>query len=206
MKSRNSQRKILDLSSIFHHIPYWVFLVLFLISAAVCVSALRSNNQTMLELRNAVYEADKNGEDVEKPLTDLRQYVYSHMNTNLASGGNAIKPPIQLKYTYERLQSIEKTRVDSENESVYTQAQAYCERQNSSFSGRSRVPCIEEYVSTHGAKANEIPASLYQFDFVSPVWSPDLAGWAVVVTVILFAAFLGSFLIDKMVKAKIYPL
>ena len=203
MKKKTGHKNLGKLSFL-GHIPYWVFLVLLLVSVAICVSALRSNNQTMIELRNAVYEADENGENVEEPLNELRQYVYAHMNTDLSSGGNAIKPPIQLKYTYERLQAVEDKRVDKENEAVYTRAQAYCEQQNSSaFSGRSRVPCIEEYVTTHGAKATEIPPALYQYDFISPMWSPDLAGWSLVISAVLFFAFLGSFLIDRMVKSKI---
>lgn len=187
-------------------VPYKVFLGLFILSSIICVLAMRSNNQTMLELRNAVYEADRNGGDVERSLNSLRKYVYSHMNTSLSSGDNAIKPPIQLKYTYERLQQAEKQRVDGINGRIYTDAQAYCERLNpNSFSGGSRVPCIEEYVSRNGAKPNAIPTGLYQYDFVSPSWSPDLAGWSLVASIVFFLAFAASYAVEKLVKTKIRP-
>jgi preprotein translocase subunit SecF len=184
--------------------PTWVFLLLFLTSGIICIFSLRYNNETMVKLRSAVYEADKNNGDVNTTLNDLRKYVYSHMNTNLSSGGNAIKPPIQLKYAYERLQSNEQKRVDSANTNVYTQAQVYCQQQNSvDFSGRNRVPCVQDYVTTHGEKANTVPAALYQYDFVSPTWSPDLAGWSMVLSALLFVLFISSFIIDRLVGSKI---
>jgi preprotein translocase subunit SecF len=186
------------------HTPTWIFAVLFVLSTATCVLALRHNNVTMINLRSAVYEADKSGGDVNTALNNLRRYVYGHMNTNLSSGGNAIKPPVQLKHTYERLQAAEQKRVDDANSNVYTQAQIYCQKQNSvDFSGRNRVPCVTDYVTTHGVKVNSIPVALYQYDFVSPKWSPDLAGWSLLLSVILFLALVASFLLDKLVGAKI---
>jgi len=187
-----------------HQVPTLILLVAFILSGLITVWALRSNNQQMLDLRNAVFVADKNGEGVDVDLNNLRNYVYSHMNTDLSSGGNNIKPPIQLKYTYERLQKKEQQRVNTTNLLIYTQAQKYCEQQNSTaFSGRTRVPCIQEYVTQNGGSPQSVPAALYQFDFVSPAWSPDLAGWSLVLTVILLIATVGSFIIDRLVKSKL---
>jgi hypothetical protein len=184
--------------------PTWIFLALFLFSGTVSVLALRHNNETMVKLRSAVYVADKNNGDINGALNNLRSYVYAHMNTNLSSGGNAIKPPIQLKYSYDRLQATEQKRVDAANANVYTQAQTYCQQQNSvDFSGRNRVPCIADYVTTHGQKAGAVPAALYEYDFESPAWSPDLAGWSLIVTVVLFMAFISSFTLDKLVGTRI---
>jgi hypothetical protein len=186
------------------HTPTWVFAILFALSATTCVIALRQNNMHMIKLRSAVYDADKNNGDVNTALNNLRRYVYGHMNTNLSSGGNAIKPPIQLKYTYERLQAAEQKRVDTANSNVYTQAQIYCQQQNSvDFSGRNRVPCVTDYVTTHGVKTNTIPVALYEYDFVSPKWSPDIAGWSLLLSIILFMGLAASFTLDKLVSAKI---
>lgn len=200
------KRKILNKLSIFSRAPTWVLVVLVVFSAFITIIALRNNNQEMVKLRAAVYEADRTGGDINAALYKLRVYVYSHMNTNLSSG-NTIKPPIQLKYTYERLQAAEQSRVKAINDRIYTEAQAYCESQNpGSVSGRSRVPCVEEYVTSNGVKAGEIPASLYQFDFISPGWSPDLAGWSLVVTVILLMLLIGRLVFDRLIKAKLEPL
>lgn len=181
----------MDKSSLHHlltairKVKVWYLLVPLLVSLVVCLFALRGNNLRMIELRDQVYSADQKGGDVEGSLQVLRAYVYSHMNTQLANNSN-VYPPIQLKYTYQRLQEAEKQRVKGENDKIYTQAQAYCEQQNpNGFSGRGRVPCIEEYVKSHGVSERKIPDAMYKFDFVSPRWSPDLAGFSLLVTLLL---------------------
>ncbi len=171
------------------------FLILTLFSGLVCVSSLRANNEHMLKLRSAVYSADKNGTDVQAPLQKLQAYVTTHMNTNLSSSTTSVYPPIQLEFTYQRLQQTQAAQVANTNSQLYTAAQAYCEKQNSTdFSGHNRVPCIEQYVATNGAGLlPQIPDSLYKFDFVSPVWSADLAGWSIVATILLAGLTVISF-------------
>lgn len=169
----------------------WYFLMLAAVFGVISVFALRANNLHMIELRNQVTQADKNNGDVEGALRELREYVHAHMNTNLSSGDNAIKPPIQLKYRYERLVKAEKERVASANEQIYSKAQAHCERlYPQSFSGGPRVPCIQDYVSSNGVKERQIEEGLYKFDFVSPAWSPDLAGLSLVLAISLAVLFL----------------
>jgi hypothetical protein len=168
--------------------PLWIFLILTLLSGSLSVVALRHDNQEMIKLRNALYAADKNNGNVNVGLNNLRDYVYSHMNTNLSSGGNTIKPPIQLKYTYDRLLAAQQQQLDSTNSQLYTQAENYCQAQDpTDFYGYYRVPCVQNYLSTHSLSAaiSAVPVALYEFDFVSPAWSPDLAGWSMVVTGLL---------------------
>jgi hypothetical protein len=52
------------------------------------------------------------------------------------------------------------------------------------------VPCIEQYVETHDTQLPTIPTTLYEFDFVSPRWSPDLAGWSMVAAALSGLLFL----------------
>lgn len=168
-------------------IKVWYLLAVFVVLAIVSAFALRANNLRMVELRAAVYAADEKDENVEQALQELRAYVYGHMNTDLSSGANGVYPPIQLKYTYQRLQEAERLKAQLRNQDVYTAAQSFCESQNSSdFSGRNRVPCIEKYVSENGgSKPRAVPDAMYKFDFVSPLWSPDVAGFGVLFTVLM---------------------
>ncbi|MBX4197231.1 hypothetical protein KW801_01595 [Candidatus Saccharibacteria bacterium] len=164
-------------------------LILLIISSLVCVVALRHNNQTMVKLRAAVYAADKDNKDINVALNNLRQYVYGHMNTNLSSGNNNIKPPIQLKYTYQRLSEAKQNQLQAANQKLYADAQSACRAAGDiSFD----TACVQNYVVNHGAKGADIniPVGLYQFDFVSPSWSPDLAGWSLAVTVLLSVALI----------------
>jgi hypothetical protein len=177
------------------------FLVLALLSGLICVFALRANNQHMVQLRNEVYTADKYNRDVQKPLRDLQAYVTRHMNTNLSAGNTSVYPPIQLKYTYERLTSSQRSEF-TKNSNLYTEAQHYCEQQNSTdFSGHNRVPCIEQYVQSHTTSAiPTIPDALYKFDFISPRWSPDLAGWSLLAAILSSILFVLSFAFKRLAK------
>ena len=162
------------------------FLALAVVSGLVCVFALRANNEHMIQLRDEVYQADKDNGNVEQALKNLQQYVYGHMNTDLAAGPDAVHPPIQLKYTYDRLVAAGNARVQAANVNLYTEAQSYCQALiPTGFSGRYRESCINQYVTTHGTKVQPIPKNLYEFDFVAPKWSPDLAGWSLVMTILL---------------------
>jgi len=164
----------------------WYFLALTILSGLICIFALRANNEHMVKLRETVYTADKNNSDVQGALRNLQRYVTSHMNTNLSAGSTAVYPPIQLKYTYERL--VQAQTGSPTNDQLYTDAQHYCEQQNSTdFSGHNRVPCIEQYVQSHtptNTPTNKIPDALYKFSFISPRWSPDLAGWSLLLTIV----------------------
>lgn len=162
------------------------------VSCLVCIYGLRHNNLTMVHLRQQVYDADRNNADVQGALSRLQHYVTTHMNTDLTPGHNSVYPPIQLQYTYARQKAALNPSQPISNEQLYNDAQKYCEQQNpTDFSGRNRVPCIQQYVTSHGGAASatqEVPDSLYKFDFVSPQWSPDLAGWSLLLTVGLLIA------------------
>lgn len=168
------------------------FVVAIVIVGAVFVYAYRQNNVEALRLRDTVLEADKQNGDVEGALKTLRLYTYGHMNANLSGGATNIYPPIQLKYRYDRLVQAEKDRVTAVNARLYTEAQNYCEQQVTSRVTINRVPCIQDYLTTHGAVIEKaIPDALYKFDFASPVWSPDLAGWSLVVLLCLLLALIA---------------
>lgn len=184
--------------------PYY-FLILAVVFGLVSIISLRANNEHMLKLRDAVYAADKNGSDVQKPLQQLQAYVTRHMNTELSTGQTSVYPPIQLQYTYTRLEQAQANQAAGSNSQLYTDAQHYCESQDSvDFSGHNRVPCIEQYVQSHSSiSLPPIPTSLYEFAFVSPSWSPDLAGYSLVATALLAVATVVSFLLSWWLKRQV---
>lgn len=206
-----NKKRLHHLWTIVRHVKPWYILVLCVLSIGVSVYALRQNNINMVKLRSAVYSADKSNGNVNGALKNLQAYVVAHMNTNLASGSGAIYPPIQLTYTYQRLQQAQQAQVAAlrqTNSQLYTQAQIYCQKQDSTdFSGRNRVPCIESYVQSHGFSGDligsTIPTSLYEFAFISPTWSPDLAGWSLVASVVFFLLFIVSLIARLWLKHKV---
>lgn len=200
MKHRSSHK----FKFIFKYLKPWYFLVIFLLALTTSVVALRANNEHMAVLRAQVYAADKKGVNVQAALNKLQAYVTRHMNTNLSTGTNSVYPPIQLKYTYERLIAAQSKEFLAGNAQLYTKAQNYCQTVipmgTSDFLGGPRVPCIENYVKSHGAKLAPISPALYQFDFISPTWSPDLAGWSIVVTTLSAIMLIVSFIYTKVTK------
>lgn len=188
MKKHKKYHKVL-------HINPWIFLIVAILSGVFSVYQLRANNEHMLVLRQAVYDADKANGDVQGALKDLQAYVTRHMNTDLQTS-TSVYPPIQLKYTYERLAQAQGAQAQQANSKIYTDAQAYCESKNShDFSGRNRVPCIQEYISTHTTQGSAvIPDALYKFSFASPRWSPDLAGWSIMLAIFSGIMFVITFL------------
>lgn len=186
------------------YIKPWYVLIVVIVSAVVSVMALRANNEHMVKLREAVYSADQNNTDVQGALQKLQAYVTAHMNTDLTTGADSVYPPIQLKYTYDRLVRAQSDAAARANTQLYTQAQAYCEQQDPvDFSGHNRVPCIEQYVQTHDTQLPTIPDALYKFDFITPAWSPDTAGWSLVVTAFSALAFVVTFIVDRWFRRNI---
>lgn len=187
-----NKRKLHHVWRYLRHVHPWYFLVLTIIFGAISVVSLRHNNENMIKLRDAVYVADKNGGDVEGALRDLRSYIYSHMNTGLASGTDAVYPPIQLKYTYERLQAAQQQELGQNNGALYGQAQQTCNASGQTATAQQTIDCIQQYSAEHGVQLASIPDALYKFDFIATKWSPDIAGWSLLFTGLFFFVFVFS--------------
>jgi hypothetical protein len=197
------KRKLHHVGKVLRTFSAWYFLIAFLLCGAVTVLALRQNNLTALELRDNVLVVDEQNGDVEAALRELRVYMYSHMNTSLATEGG-VYPPIQLKYRYERLVEAQLEKTSTGN-TVYADAQKYCEaNEPESFYGAGRLTCIQNYIDRQPKnvqpKTTSIPDSLYKFDFASPRWSPDLAGWSMVFTAVFGFLLILRLALDRWLK------
>lgn len=188
-------------------ISYGYLLLVCILFAILAIFSLRQNNLTALRLRDEVLKVDEQNGNTEAALKKLREYVYSHMNTNLATN-TSVYPPIQLKYRYERLVAAEKARAEQANSNtVYNDAQVYCEQNfPAGFFGAGRLGCIQNYIDTHPAsavKAQPIPDALYKYNFESPRWSPDLAGWSLVFFAFFLLLFLIRFILERWLRYKL---
>jgi hypothetical protein len=176
------------------------FLAATLLLGTICLMSLRSNNERMIELREAVYTADEQNGDVEGAIRALREHIYAHMNTGLNTGSNSIHPPIQLKYTYERAQAAQQAQLGPGNAALYHEAQMYCESQHAGASATELVACFESYASARGVQLAPIPEALYKFDFISAKWSPDVAGLSLIFTLLSGFLFIITLLYRWLVK------
>ena len=195
MKIKREPKQALERSKMRHIVTVWGFLLLAVISGFVTLNAYVANSKEARKRYETLLAVDKAGGDVEKSLFQLRSYIYSHMNTTIGSP-TGVKPPIQLKGTYDRLVAAEKARVTTakaNNAGLYTTAQQVCEKLiPDGLSGRGRIPCITDYVTKHSQSETEqtIPDGLYKYDFAAPLWSPGLAGYGIITTTVLLVIFL----------------
>ena len=194
-----------------HH--YWIafkkptlyfLLASTIIWSAVAVYSLRANNLKMIELKQAVYVADEQNGDIEAALRELRDFVTSHMNTQMR-GPDASEPPIQLVNQFNRLVQAEQARLASQDASqVYRAAQQACETGTIPLTARAQ--CIQEYVLANGGQIAESslpPKELYTFDFASPRWSPDLAGIALALALLSAVLLVVRLIVGRMAKLQL---
>ena len=173
------------------HIKTWQLIALFFIFLFLTVFFLRQNNLKMVELRNNVIIADEQALDVSGTLQALNDHVFNHMNTKIVR-------PIELVQTYNRQAKIAiEAANQSGNRDVYAEATAACERRG--VPTTSIAQCAANYAleNNPGASAKEInlpDKSRFTYTFATPKWTPDLAGFSVLITGVLFIWLLFRFI------------
>lgn len=176
-------------------IKTWQLIVLLVLSGFISATFLRLNNVGMIERREAVKQADADGDEtvIAKRLYDLQRFVASHMNTNPGS--------IPLEHSYKRaydkaLSEFEERIANQSNNNTVAEVREYCDSQAQQggwgqfwvTADPRYVQCINDRWSQYPSADNfdysfKAPSTApYYHTFVSPRWSPDFAGWSLVLT------------------------
>lgn len=192
-KKSGIQKSIKDLQ----RIKTWQLIVLLVIVGFVAATFLRLNNIAMMERREAVLAADKEGDQdkIIQRLYDLQRQVSGHMNTELGRG-------VYLQASYSR--DVEKWQAtqygdSNPNGNIYKKAQEVCAPKFSHYSA-AYLQCTTSELAKYPAAAN--PATdtskprqeAYIHAFSSPIWSPDFAGWSVLLFAIILGLILARFI------------
>lgn len=170
----------------------WQLFVILFFGLLIAVTLLRLNNIGMVERRQSVITADEKGDQqqVHAALIELQHYISGHMNTAMANG-------VYLSKAYERDRDAALTAAadtNNPNSSAYQKASIECRArwQGGVESFRNDyVQCVIEKVSTLSSAQNltssiNLPkADSYHYDFASPHWTPDLAGFFVLVCAVI---------------------
>ncbi len=161
----------------------------------------------MEQRRDAVYAADKIGNETQiiNSLSDLQHYVSDHMNTSLDGG-------VYLKDSYQRAYNravAEASGEENPNGNIYKKAAQVCDPQFHYYTiayQQCFMTELQKYPSA-GQLVDQLnlpPASTFRHDFVSPVWSPDFAGWAVlaclVVALVIVVRIITIFILRLMLR------
>jgi hypothetical protein len=185
---------------IVRYIKVWQLIIVLLLGLLVSVELLRQNNLGMIERRNLVKMADETGNEAEiqKALAELQRYVSSHMNTDMGDRG------IYLENTYQRAyeRAIQQQLTDdSASRNLYETADAACQAVFSkTYSFPAYTQCVAERLGSQGGhdplqNAKAPPVDLYRYSFVSPLWTPDAAGIAVLLTTLVALLLLGRIIL-----------
>jgi len=193
----NSRRRIRTWLHRVRALKNWQLLVLLLIMTIVSATLLRLNNLGMVERRTAVINADEKGdkEVLRTRIVELQGYISSHMNTSLTGG-------LYLAKTYERDRDAALAAAASAtnpSSAVYQQASIECRQRWKGGVASFRndyVQCVVEKVGSLAPQTDptaglKLPkADAYRINFASPLWTPDIAGFSVLICALLILAII----------------
>lgn len=195
----------------------WQLVVLLILAGFVSATFLRLNNIGMIERRDAVLAADKEGDTVilAQRLYDLQRYAAAHMNADTGR--------VPLDHSYKQAYERELKRFSDEvrqraNNDVVLKVREVCD-------GRARaggyghfwthadpryVACINDewakYPVASVANLHFTPpiTDPYYQTFLSPAWSSDFAGWSVLVTGVIALTIILRLLVAGVLRAIIW--
>lgn len=153
----------------------------------VAATFLRLNNIGMVQRRDAVLAADKAGDTnvIQSRLYDLQRYASSHMNSDTESFY------LEQQYRRDAQKAVDAAKNDSNpNGNVNVKAEAICRPQYTVWSP-AYVQCFTDALSKFppspdpAQNVNLPSTSLYRYDFISPLWSADFAGFSVLACLVI---------------------
>ncbi|HSE60965.1 MAG TPA: hypothetical protein VLA88_01565 [Candidatus Saccharimonadales bacterium] len=189
---------------IIRQLKTWQLVLILVVCVLISAFLLRQNNLEMVRLRQAVEQTDQQGGDVVAALKNLQRYVTSHMNTDLGEG-------IALQYSYQRdyeaaLQAVASSsnpqaalyaKVEEECRPVFQRTHSFPAYTQCAHDKLSQLSPGQDALSSLKTPAPE----LYKVNYISPVWSFDAAGIAVVVTFLVVLMLVGRTLSYVILRA-----
>ena len=164
------------------HVKTWQLVIILILAGFIAATFLRLNNIGMLDRRNAVIAADTVGDGgvTQSRLYDLQRYVSAHMNTDMGKG-------IYLEASYKRDVQTAYTKASGTSKgNIYKKAQEICAPRYTSWSPAYVQCTVTELAKYPSADALVLPkADVYLHSYVSPLWSPDFAGWSLVICCVI---------------------
>lgn len=168
----------------------WQLLLVLVLVMFVAATFLRLNNIGMIQRREAVLSADKQGDEevLRNRLYDLQRYAAAHMNADTGI--------IYLQESYNRawkgIQEAAQKHNQTGGENIYLKIEnEVCgplARANGwRWPDARYIACQRNELAKYpeGDKLiNQVQPpnkELYRHNFISPVWSPDFAGLAVLI-------------------------
>ena len=192
-------------------IKTWQLLLILIPFLFLDATLLRMDHIRMTELRDAVLAADEaeDDEEISRTREELKNFVFSNIVINIVEDNGAQKitfgtGPFYLEHQYIRaanaaLKAAEQNLAADANPNgnIYAAASAVCQplaiANGWSWNNANYINCmmteIQKYPSADELQ-DQVVASLpstelYRKNYASPVWAPTLAGFMILITVII---------------------
>ena len=183
MDKRRVKRSIKQLQVI----KTWQLIILLVLMLFITATFLRLNNVGMISRRNAVAAADKSGDidQIQQRLYDLQRYAANHMNADTGV------MYLQEQYNRDVQRQAESASSGGSAKAleIRRQAEEVCRPQFNGWSP-AYVQCYVNELNKHpsdeiSAQLTPPSSALYRYSFVSPLWSPDFAGFSLLISLLI---------------------
>ena len=180
----------------------WQLILLLIVMGMLSATFLRLNNIGMIERRTAVFSADKQGnqESIRARLFDLQRYAAAHMN---ADSGVIY---LEAQYQRDTQAAIEAASAREGSDNINVKADQACKAQFGGYS-QAYVQCFASELAKYPSGTNapdkaSLPSpSLYRHAFSSPAWSPDFAGFSLLICGLIIVLIVTRLLSLLLLKA-----
>ena len=202
-------------------IKTWVLLLILAPLLFADATLFRLNHMKMTELRDAVMAADEANDDaaITDGLVKLKEFVFSNIVINITedNGAQVISfgtGPFYLEHQYTRAATAALSEAEAKlsgdgnpNGNIYGMAGDTCKAlalQNGwTWDNPNFINCMVTEINKYPAAADiqdtiiaALPSTeLFRHDYVSPVWTPSLLGWLILLTIIIVVVIFIRFLI-----------
>lgn len=226
MGGKKSNRVKEFLRKTFKSVRTWQLVLIFIPLVFFTATLLRFDHIKMIDLRSRVLQADEAGNDVEieRTLTALRDFVYSHTIINIVESNGVQKVtfgtgPFYLEHQYIRaanaaIEDASSELVDDSNPNgnIYAAVAAICQplaiANGWRWSDQSYLDCWtselakypESDISDNHLTAKIPSTELYRHDYASPIFTFTPAGVAIVICLVLAIIIIIRILIWLVLK------
>lgn len=212
------------------HVRTWWLLVALVPLCVADVQLLRDGHIRMTELRDAVMQADVDEDDeaIAQGLMELKEFVFNNIVINITEENGVQKVsfgtgPFYLERQYLRaanaaLEEAEAQLTSDENPhgNVYGEASAVCRARalanGWTWDNANYINCMMTEINKYPA-ANEIQdqvvaalpsTELYRHNYASPLWAPTVAGWCMLLTLIIIAVIAVRFVVWLVLRLSLF--
>lgn len=189
------------------YVKTWQLVLILILFGFISATFLRLNNIGMDQRRQAVLQSDKTSDQqaIKARLYDLQRFVTAHMNTDMGS--------VFLEGSYNRAAqgAWDSASGKSAHGNIYKKAQEVCAPRFTHYS-TAYLQCTMSYLEQYapaedpGAGFHMPLKDAYTFSYVSPIWSPDFAGFSLliclIIVFIIIARLTGVAILKMVIKRR----